>query len=594
MLSRRRFLAEVAPASLLAAGCAGLPPAGASPRFAHGVASGDPLADRVILWTRVSGYEGEVELEWQVAASPDFSRVLRRGRVLTGPGTDHTVKVDAAGLEPGTTYYYRFLADDEPSPTGRTRSLPVGRLDGLRLAVISCSNYPAGYFNVYREIGRRNDVDAILHLGDYIYEYPADGYASARAAEMNRLSVPPTELLALGDYRLRHAQYKSDPDLQSAHASAPFIPIWDDHESANDSWRGGAQNHGPGEGDWFARRDRALRAYYEWMPIREPEDRARHEHYRAFEFGDLATLAMIETRHTERSRQLAYARDLPRRQRWFDFSDPQAPRVLDDPATVPAARRRLIDIPYDLRGERPEPILEYERIRSLDPDALPENVAYLPDTERFELEILPDPRRKLLGETQFAWLEESFAASRRAGRRWQVLGNQTIVAEVRAPDLDRALSAQEKARLPGFIRERLPFTRYGLPLNLDAWDGYPAARARLYELFREHTREAIVVTGDTHNAWGNQLADARGRRVGFEFATASVSSPGAAEVLNMPGERFAAMLGEKNPALQYLEMSRRGYLVLTLTRDEAQAEYFFVDTVASPRYRATRDRTLRL
>lgn len=312
MVSRREFVAvstAISAAGALAGCAAGgaVPsPGAADGAFRHGVASGDPLSDRVILWTRVSPRRnGPVAVRWEIAADPDFRRVVNQGLVTALPDRDHTVKVDALGLEPGRTYYYRFDADGEASPTGRTRTLPERTVGRMRLAVASCSNLPFGYFNAYARIAARGDLDLVLHLGDYLYEYAPSTYGDGR--EFGRAHEPAREIVTLADYRQRHAQYKSDPDLQEAHRQHPWICVWDDHESANDAWRDGAQNHNPelGEGDWATRKAAAMRAYHEWMPIREQPAADGPFIYRSFRLGDLADLIMLDTRLHGRSRQIA-------------------------------------------------------------------------------------------------------------------------------------------------------------------------------------------------------------------------------------------------------------------------------------------------
>jgi len=275
--------------------------------FRHGVASGDPLADRVILWTRVSPPPGvaEVEVRWEVATAPDFREIAARGAVVTGPTRDFTVKLDATGLAAGRTWFYRFEALGERSPVGRTRTLPVAGVDRVRFAVCSCSNYPQGFFNAYAAMARRDDLDAVLHLGDYIYEYGVTGYGGD--ADLGRDVDPPHEILTLADYRARYALYRSDPDLQAVHRAHPFIAVWDDHESANDSWRTGAENHQPArEGQWAARKAAATRAYFEWMPIRAlPGSLRSGRIHRSFRYGDLVDLVMLDTRLTGRDPQVS-------------------------------------------------------------------------------------------------------------------------------------------------------------------------------------------------------------------------------------------------------------------------------------------------
>ncbi len=258
-----------------------------------------------MLWTRVTpapDLGSRPLVEWTLARDPGLREPVARGSLSTGPERDFTVKVDAVGLEPGSTYYYRFESGGEGSPIGRTRTLPAGATERLRLAVASCSNLPYGYFNAYAAIARRADLDAVLHLGDYLYEYANGTYGDGRS--LGRVPEPDREIVTLADYRQRHAQYKRDPDSRELHRQHPVIAVWDDHESANNAWRDGAQNHQPEEGSWQARRRAATRAYLEWMPIREIPIDPSGRIYRSFRFGDLADLLMLDTRLVGRDPQL--------------------------------------------------------------------------------------------------------------------------------------------------------------------------------------------------------------------------------------------------------------------------------------------------
>ncbi len=228
------------------AGGTGSTPPETSPTFVHGVGSGDPLSDRVILWTRVTvASPGALNLSWEVASDSNFGAIVARGTVGTGPEQDYTVKVDATGLQPASVYFYRFMLGAEPSPVGRTQTLPVGSVSQLRLGIVSCSNFPSGYFNVCADLAKRTDIDVVLHLGDYIYEYGPLGYASQLAIAIDRESAPSHEILSLEDYRQRHRQNRADPDLIALHAKVPVIAIWDDHDVADNAWSGGAKNHDP-------------------------------------------------------------------------------------------------------------------------------------------------------------------------------------------------------------------------------------------------------------------------------------------------------------------------------------------------------------
>jgi alkaline phosphatase D len=264
--------------------------------FSHGVASGDPLADSVILWTRVTPDDPDAEVFFELARDIEFEQRVAAGWLgAPDEARDFTIKLDVDGLAPATTYYYRFWVQGVVSVLGRTRTAPDGPSEHLRFAVCSCSSYAHGYFHNYRHMGGRADLDAVIHLGDYIYEYPAGGYGNIRDYE------PAHEILTLADYRTRHAQYKRDLDLQEVHRQHPFIPTWDDHEIANDGWTGGAENHDESEGDWFERLAVGIQAYFEWLPIREGEP---GRVYRQLPYGDLVDVIVLDTRYAGRDKQI--------------------------------------------------------------------------------------------------------------------------------------------------------------------------------------------------------------------------------------------------------------------------------------------------
>lgn len=263
--------------------------------FYHGVASGDPLADRIIIWTRVTTNNLTESVDWQMATDTGFTSIVQSGNVSTDSSVDYTVKVDVTGLQSNTWYYYRFKAENKYSITGRTRTAPVGSIDSLRFGIIACSNFQAGYFNVYHDLASRNDIDAILHLGDYYYEYKAGGYGYIN--DTNRLAPDTSDAHTLAQYRLWHSQYKLDPDLRNAHQQYPFITIWDDHETANNSWYSGAENHNSAtEGNWFVRKSASNKAYFEWMPIREVAPGNDTVIHRVEQWGDLIDFIMVDTR----------------------------------------------------------------------------------------------------------------------------------------------------------------------------------------------------------------------------------------------------------------------------------------------------------
>lgn len=314
-ISRRHFMknstvALVAGPGLMMQGCLITEPEAI---FAHGVSSGDPLSDRVILWTRITVPKSmkitdnqTVTASWKIATDEALGNIVNQGTADTQSNQDFTVKVDADGLEPGQHYYYQFEFSGVKSPVGRTKTLPAENVEQVKIAFTSCSHYSFGYFNVYARMAEQ-DVDVVLHLGDYLYEYGnKDIYRNPFL--LDRRHQPEGEMISLSDYRTRHGQYKRDKDLQTLHQTHPMICIWDDHEFTNDTWRGGAENHTEGlEGTWEDRAKAALQAYYEWMPIREPGQRGfddRERAYRRFRFGQLVDLNMLDTRYVGRDKQI--------------------------------------------------------------------------------------------------------------------------------------------------------------------------------------------------------------------------------------------------------------------------------------------------
>lgn len=532
--------------ALLTFGLAGLAPAvgGAGiagiegVHFAHGVASGDPLHDRLIIWTRLSGADKATEVIWQVAEDEEFGRIVQTGRFITDQGRDYTVKVDVGGLVAGQVYFYRFLSAGQISPVGQAKTLPENT-DRLVLAVASCSLHPNGYFNAYQAIAELKEVDAVVHLGDYIYEYGAglNDYGMANGQLLGRIPEPPHEIVSLQDYRQRHAQYKREPELQAAHARAAWICVFDDHEICNNPWVGGAQNHNPekGEGDYFTRKAAALKAYREWMPIRDAEAGQLSEAiYRRFRFGKLAELFMLETRLVARTEQLDYPDDIPFRV-----------------------------------GEDGQKIPDYDALRAL----------------------INAPERELLGEAQRQWLDRGIEASVAHEVKWQVLGNQIIMARVAGPDVGQVYGEPAVTgllnRLPAKARAvvepmvELFSQEPALPLNLDAWDGYPAERERLYDMLKRHRARTVVLSGDSHSAWANQLHDAAGTPVAVELGVTAISSPTVWFDALVPGFNLAQTLTDQNAEVLAASTAHNGFVRLTLTPQKALGEWMSVSGIGS-------------
>ena len=540
----RRNLIGIAGGTTFLAACStfqnksSLEPHSSNVKFNHGVASGDPMHDRVILWTRVT--PDEISNEPIAVECKVFDRkgkkVVAKFQTETSRNSDYCVKVDAMGLEPDTEYRYRFEVATpdgmQRSVKGRTKTTSLGGNEKIKLAAISCSNWQFGFFNVYRELGRMTDLDVIVHLGDYLYEYGTDGYGSDVAKAIGRLHEPAAEIISLEDYRQRHAQYKSDPDLQSAHAVAPWICTWDDHESANNSYRTGAENHQPheGEGTWTDRKQVAIQAYLEWMPIRDPRTSQMHESiYRQFRFGDIATIFALESRLTGRSDEISWADELS------SVSPDQDPRPI-----VGKVLRKV-----------------------------------------------SNPTRSMLGVAQEKWLAKGLKASVDQGVSWQVLANQVVMAKVRPPDFTKTLTqAQMEMQTIPLIQRLIPFSALGLPFNLDAWDGFPAARERLYKAAKDANATLVTLTGDTHTAWANSLVDESNNRLGVEFACTSVSSPGLGAYMgDIPdlGKQFE----DANEHVYYHDPFGSGATIVTLERDKVTSEYLKVSTVMSKDYTMT-------
>jgi alkaline phosphatase D len=549
--SRRNFVRHLA---LGAAALGALPLIACSDdahdvRFLHGVASGDPLSDRVILWTRVtppSDSTADIPVQWEVSTDSNFSTIVAQGDATASAAHDYTVKVDATGLQAATHYFYRFRAYDAATTAARTRTLPTGNVAQVKLAVFSCANYPAGYFNVYADAALRNDLDATVHLGDYIYEYKAgtDQYASAQSVTLGRVVQPTNETITLSDYRRRHAQYKTDADLRNLHATAPMIAIWDDHEFANDAWMNGAENHQPAtEGSFTARKAAAMQAYHEWMPTRNAQPELI---YRSFNFGNLLALHMLDTRIIGRDQQLSYDNYI------------SASGSFDSAAFTTA---------------------------------------------------MSDPNRQLLGTTQLGWLQQQLQTSTAT---WQVLGQQILMGRMNipAPILMETRKAGSGVTVSAYAAivakaqtnpasltatEQAILAQPSIPYNPDAWDGYYVARETVLGTARALGKNLVVLSGDTHNAWADELQDMNGNAVGVEFATSSVSSPGFEEYLpNENPTTLAASLTQLIPTLKYCDTSRRGYMVVTATATECRADWVFVNTITEHTYSASTDKSMKV
>jgi alkaline phosphatase D len=532
-INRRQALAGVSSALLLPlAGCAtARRGAGTNAAFAHGVASGDPDHSSVVLWTRISGQNGTVGGTWRIAADPRFRDIVDSGKFGTDASRDHTVKVLADGLEPGRQYFYDFRTDGYRSATGRTRTLPTGHVERLGIAAASCANFPFGFFNAYEAIANDPAIDLVLHLGDYIYEYGPDGYGGPTGAMIGRVHEPPHETVTLRDYRVRHAQYKADPGSRAMHAAHPLVAIWDDHESANNPWMGGAENHQPeAEGAWSERRRASLQAYFEWMPVREPGNASdRSEYWRHFRFGDLASLVTLETRHTGRAEQLLYSEHLA-------------------------------------------------------------DIATMADRDRFLRDVLGAPGRTMISDAMATFVHTALSEAVEAGRTWRIIGNQIPMARNHVPRLDHPFFARrESDETDPVAAELARLKRLGeldLPLYLDPWDGYPWARERFYELCTgSGATDLLVLTGDSHSFWANALYDAAGESMGLEIGTAGITSPGDFVAFGPEGaELMDRLLAEHNREVTWTDGRHPGYVRVELTHETGRADFVTVTDILSADY----------
>lgn len=481
--------------------------------FTHNVASGEPGSDAMLLWTRyvpISG-DGFVRLEAEIALDPDFAKVVSGGSVRTGAYRDWTAKITLDGLKPATVYWYRFIAPNgERSPVGRTKTLPEGKVDRFNLAVFSCSNLPQGLFNAYAHAAARKDVDLWLHTGDYIYEY---GVASTKESDWaqgrKEQLLPVTEILAIADYRLRYASYRADPDLQRLHQMAPMVALWDDHESSNDSYEAGAQNHQPEkEGDWNIRRAAAMQVYREWMPVSD-------EPWKAYEIGTLATLYRTESRLLART----------------------------NPADIGAT------------------------FKAADPDAA---------LKAFRDGPWKDPSATMMGSTQESWLAHQMKATAGA---WQLVGMGTILGRTVMPKeaVDWLRPEVSEKKVAGY-RNNIRAAAQGLPMWMDRWDGYPAARSRLLKSAQAADADLVMLSGDSHNAWAYGLVE-DGRPAGVEFAGHAVTSNGMEGDMGADPKLVARGFMAANPELKWADTSQRGYMMIEVTPQRVTGEWLFLQTI---------------
>ncbi len=524
--------------------------------FMEGVASFDPTQDKVILWTRytpATNEETRPKIILDVASDEAFEAVVASETVDIDMDSDYTINVDLSNLSSNTVYFYRFRNEKTKalSIIGRTKTLPAaGEATQVRLAVVSCANFQAGLFNVYGAVAE-SEADVVVHLGDYIYEYGEREYGSNDLTEsLGRLHKPAYEILTIGDYRERYRQYRSDEQLQKAHQLKPFICVWDDHEVTNNAYVDGAENHQDDEGDYEERKRSAIQVWHEYLPARV-SDNARI--YRSFDMAGIVNLMMLDTRIVGREKQLSY--------------------------------------------------MDYLTATGVDREG------FLKDWQ--------DENRTLLGTAQREWLKGQLQGST---AKWQVLGSQVLMGKYLIPEELLTLTAQLadgggntaelqehytkvvtelvtiKARRtlgdPTLKEEDIARVENVLPYNLDAWDGYPIERELVFEAATG--KKVIALAGDTHNAWHAQLSDKHGDKIGAEFATASVSSPGLESFFDNDPTAIGGIEAANTALiddLNYLNASDRGFLEVIFDAGSAKAEWKFIATLATKDINTTTGRT---
>ena len=413
---------------------------------------------------------------------------------------------------------------------GQTQTLPTGHVEELVLAIATCSNYPFGYFNAYESIANDSEIDLVIHLGDYIYEYGTDGYGGETGKRIGRNHHPSHETLTLEDYRQRHAQYKSDQGSLAMHARHPIIVIWDDHESANNPWTGGAQNHQSEEGAWTDRRKASLQAYYEWLPIRDPaNDKDRENYWRHFKFGDLASIITLESRHTGRSKQIEYSEHI-------------------------------------------------EDLNNKD------------NAQKFLKDVIGAKNRNMLSEEMKEFLTTELNESVNSQRRWRIIGSQSIMAKSTSPILNEPIFDTLRKKLKGRIASTLESrTRLGeldLPDDLDAWDGYPQAREEFYQISKAaKAQDLLVLSGDSHSFWANSLYDDENLPMGLELGSTGISSPRSLLSLGEEGlKRFDELNAKHNEEIVWSDGRHRGYIRLHIKPDGGKADFIAISNVESRNY----------
>lgn len=528
--------------------------------FDYGVASFDPTSNSIIIWSR---YNTAATINWEISKTADFKELVNAGTVEASAAHDFTIAVEIQNLPSNTKYYYRFYTKTtkDVSVTGETITLPskTEAVSAVKIAVASCSNFPAGYFNVYKEMAN-SDADVIVHLGDYIYEYAPGQYGTNKyTASMGRSHKPEKELIALADYRERYRQYRSDKNLQLAHQKKPFICVWDDHEIVNDTYVNGAENHQPNEGSFEARKAAALQAYSEFIPLKTGKD---VRIYRSFDFGNTVSLHMLDTRVIARSKQLSYG----------DYIG------ADGSFNDTLFKTHLLDPSRKLLGD--------EQITWLQTQMKGSTAQWQVLGQQVLMTKMLIPSEMLLLLAQITLEAEKLGGAQPATMlAFQTMLKELLTIKARVAQNDPTLTQKEIARV-----------KTVLPYNLDAWDGYPMEREYLYKLCAG--KNVVTLAGDTHNGWYGDLKDAAGNKIGRELAAGSVTSPGMEVYLGLGADaseavQLAQAFSMLIDDLEYANLYKRGYLYVKFTPADVSSEWRYVDTVFSENYTSSTEKTVK-
>lgn len=536
--------------------------------FYHGVASGDPLQDAVIIWTRVTANQKAVPVKWSVSLQPNMSQVISSGTTITNEEADYTVKIDVRNLAANQTYYYQFEALGRKSIIGKTRTAPAGNVSNVRFGVVSCSNYQNGYFNAYNELAKRTDIDAVIHLGDYIYEYESGGYGYSKS--LGRGHVPANEIVTLNDYRIRYSYYRLDPMLRNLHQQHPFILVWDDHEFANDANKYGAENHSPSkEGSWEARKRNAHKAYFEWLPVRA-NSIEEYRLYRDFSYGNLADLLMLDTRIEGRGESVASGerfqsiseKDLKAKVKAYIETHPLntkaeiktalefvMPYFIDKSMLSKEEEEFLLtsftEVAFNFKNEgvrRPASDIDTQKLEALLQKSVKTNFL----AERVNNK---GTYTSILGKPQFDWLLNKLSQSKAT---WKLLGNQVMMMYYR-----------------------------GVPTK-DAWDGYKEERAKIHEfVLNNNIDNVVVLTGDIHSTFAGNI-EHNGKCVASEFVVPSVTSQNVDVVGNWAAKIAEWYTKSLNRHMKEVDLDPHGYYVLDVKEQRVQADWYYINDIKRP------------